>query len=164
MIRNRVYTDTSIIQRNIEVAQRAPQRMRTLVNREIKKVRPLILKDLRVTPPQSPLPFVWSRDPIANLRARRWYFANKVRGRAGGRYRRTGKMGKAWRVEGSFRDTGGNLIITNKARGAVFVHGYRQVPSHTRTKWPRLTTVARRWGRRMAKRYEEIWREVTHGG
>lgn len=83
--------------------------------------------------------FVWSLDPAANARARRWFFANYPNG-----YTRTNKLAEAWSVDIYFFR--GEIIIEllNDLRGASYVHGsdrYGQVPGHVTTGWRHVDTI-----------------------
>lgn len=95
----------------------------------------------RYPPERNPaVPFVWSFDPAANARARRWFFANYPNG-----YQRTGDLGEAWYADILLRD--GSIIISleNETRGASYVHGsdeYGQVPGHVRTGWRHVNEIA----------------------
>lgn len=94
-------------------------------------------------PRQSPLPFIWSTNPVKQARARAWYFANKVpKGRRGRRrrYVRTGQLVKGWIV--LFDARSGTLILKNDTPGVEYVQGFKQVPSHRRTGWNVADNVA----------------------
>lgn len=94
------------------------------------------------TEPRAPsLPFVWSYDPAANARARRWYFANKVKGRTGGRYARTHALVNNWRVIGAQSQNGAILTISNDTPGLDYVQGPRQVPSHQASGWAQYDDI-----------------------
>lgn len=78
---------------------------------------------------------------FATARSRRWYFW-AFKGRLP--YRRTGQLGKGWRVAFDRRLSSGQLRIYNLARAAGYVYGpgndlasFRQVPGHARTGWGR---------------------------
>lgn len=117
-----------------------------------RQIQPGFLDELGYYPPRQPqLPFVWSTDPAANDRARKWYFANKVKGGAGGRYQRTGAYGRSFRV----RWQDGSLLVSTDYAGARWVGGSLsldpqragrwQVPSHKRTGWPRQANTINFW-------------------
>jgi hypothetical protein len=104
----------------------------------------LIRKDLTplVTEPRNPdLPFVWSNDPVKQARARRWYFANKVKGRGGGRYVRTHALVNNWRVTAGGSATGSIVTVSNDTPGLEYVQGNRQVPSHKDSGWAQYDDV-----------------------
>lgn len=83
------------------------------------------------------LPFIWSNDPAAQARARRWYFANKVpKGSKGGRYQRTGQLEAGNEVVFTPQENGGQFDFLNPANAFKYVYGDRQVPSHYLTGWP----------------------------
>ena len=50
----------------------SPRLMQTASDRQLRRVRPLILKDAKLSKRQSPLPFIWSFDPDAQRRAAAW--------------------------------------------------------------------------------------------
>lgn len=121
-----------------DAATRSPGILNTLVKRRISRTKSKILRKLRTAPEAVPdLPFIWSTNPAANARARRWYFANMVpKGSKGGRYQRKGTLERAWDVKISVTGEGGAVLIENDSPGAVYVVGERQVPSHYLTGWP----------------------------
>lgn len=88
-------------------------------------------------------PFKWSDNPIANAKARRWWYANKR-----GRHQRTGRLKEAWKAEVNYTPADQQIVveIRNDAPGASYVYGaaefgYRQVPSHAATGWINTGTV-----------------------
>lgn len=100
-----------------------------------KAVERRALRVLGAYPPRRSLSrkFVWSHDPIANARARRWFFANYPEG-----YTRTGALGKAWDVKMSVTVAGFSVSIANPAKAASYVYGtdsYPQIPGHAATGW-----------------------------
>ncbi len=88
--------------------------------------------------------FIWSFNPAANARARRWFFAHFPKG-----YTRTGQMAKSWMSE-IFLD-GDTIVIsvTNPAPGSSFVYGddaRSQIPGHATTGWPETDDIITRFG------------------
>lgn len=89
--------------------------------------------------------FVWSRNPSANTRARRWWFAQVKAGRiptSGGRYKRSGKLGKSFKATFRSRAKSVEIEITTdypKYRyvvGDFGVGGEKyQIVGHTQTGW-----------------------------
>jgi hypothetical protein len=119
----------------------APRTIQTYIT---KTVPALIRKDLTplVTEPREPtLPFVWSNDPVKNARARRWYFANKVKGRGGGRYVRTHGLVNNWEVKAGGTGDGAIITVSNDTPGLEYVQGNRQVPSHKSSGWAQYDDV-----------------------
>jgi len=101
---------------------------------------------IRQYPPRlAVLPFKFGSE-----KSRRWYFANKVpRGSRGGRYQRTGGLGKSWTVQsvkgqGAYRAT-----LSSSMQGAVFVVGNlnrgRQVAGHGITGWQYVAPKIEDW-------------------
>lgn len=142
----------------------APRRVHEYVNKTLKPdVEKRALSAMQKQPRQSALPFVWSHNPAANARARRWYFANKVpKGRRGKRrYQRTGQMVAGWKVLFDLR--GGTLSLRNSARGVEYVQGNRQVPSHKRTRWAVADVVVEKEARRAQDALIKFWQSMTAG-
>lgn len=109
-----------------------------------KVVPAIIRKDLTplLTEPRLPdLPFVWSNDTAKNARARRWYFANKVKGRAGGRYVRTHELVNKWKILTAKTRDGAILTVSNDTPGLDYVQGPKQVPSHQDSGWAQYDDV-----------------------
>lgn len=95
-----------------------------------------------VTEPRQPdLPFIWSYDPEKQARARRWYFANKVKGRGRGRYVRTHQLVNNWKVTAARTQNGAILAVSNDTPGLDYVQGPRQVPSHRDSGWAQYDDV-----------------------
>jgi hypothetical protein len=99
-----------------------------------RRLRESILRRLRRSPPpRSGGTFVWSHDPEANARARRWFFAHYPKG-----YTRTGKLPEAWDILISIARDGLTVTIVNQARAASYVYGdedQAQIPGHAETGW-----------------------------
>lgn len=98
----------------------------------------LIDDRLRVMPPPrtaaSPR-FIWSRDPIKNAKARKWFFRNYPDG-----YRRTGQLAASWHGEITYQDNEITTSIENPAEASGYVYGsesyeFQQVPGHAETGW-----------------------------
>jgi len=94
------------------------------------------------------LPFIWSLDPVKQKRARAYYFAVIVpnskqskRGRFKGRYKRTGKLERAWQVQFQPETNGGSFVASNPSDAVDYVYGDRQVPSHFLTGWEEMDRV-----------------------
>lgn len=121
----------------IEFAQKGVGWRRFNARREAfrKQVERRALKVLGAYPPKRSLSrkFRWSNDPIANAKARRWFFANYPDG-----YSRTGELGRAWKVALSVTVAGFSMSVGNPAKAASYVYGserYDQVPGHADTGW-----------------------------
>ena len=121
----------------IEFAQKGVGWRRFNARREAfrKQVERRALKVLGAYPPRRSLSrkFRWSNDPVANAKARRWFFANYPDG-----YSRTGELGKAWKVAMSVTVAGFSVSVGNPAKAASYVYGserYDQVPGHADTGW-----------------------------
>ena len=100
-----------------------------------KAVERRALRVLGAYPPRRSLSrkFRWSNDPVANAKARRWFFANYPDG-----YSRTGELGRAWKVAMSVTVAGFSVSVGNPAKAASYVYGserYDQVPGHADTGW-----------------------------
>lgn len=141
--------------------EKAPGLMTVAADRRLRKVRPQIKADAKLNASQPGLPMIWSFNPAAQARARRWYFANIVpKGSKGGRYRRTGKTDAATIVTGNFSKNGGTITLENNAKGSEYVFGARQVPSF-RGLHPNFDTVARKWSVILSSQLAQDWFTVT---
>lgn len=109
-----------------------------------KVVPAIIRKDLTpllTEPPQSYDKFIWSHDPVKQRRAQRWYFANKVKGRTGGRYVRTHALVNNWKIATAKTGSGAILTVSNSTPGLDYVQGPKQVPSHQDSGWAQYDDV-----------------------
>lgn len=123
-----------LVQRDIA---KAPETIRVFAEKSIPALMEKELAPIKTEPRTPDLPFIWSYDPVKQGRARRWYFANKVRGKTGGRYVRTHALVNNWKTNvGSLR-TGVIVTVTNDTPGLEYVQGVRQVPSHRDSGWQR---------------------------
>ena len=130
-------TGSANFRRMIEFAQKGVGWRAFNARREAfrKAVERRALRVLGAYPPRRSLSrkFVWSHDPIANAKARRWFFANYPEG-----YSRTGELGRAWKVALSVTVAGFSVSVGNPAKAASYVYGserYDQVPGHADTGW-----------------------------
>ncbi|MBK8138361.1 MAG: hypothetical protein IPK52_21535 [Chloroflexi bacterium] len=105
-----------------------------------KAVERRALRVLGAYPPRRSLSrkFRWSNDPIANAKARRWFFANYPDG-----YSRTGELGRAWKVALSVTVAGFSVSVGNPAKGRVLRLRQRTLRPGTGACRYRMATVAR---------------------
>ena len=116
-----------------------------------REVAPLLLPELQFYPGQrGDEVFIWSPDPAADARARRYYFAAIRRGEIatdGEHYIRTGGYGESWQM--TFGNSGSAFVIRifSTMPGSIYVGGSLnqrsvnearewQIPGHTTTGWP----------------------------
>ena len=103
----------------------------------------------RLAAPPGPVRYPFQ---FSTARSRRAYFATRGFGN-GIPYRRTGDLGRAWKVDHIRRPTGGEITVYNDAPyagyvyGAPIIGGANQVPGHANTGWGRgvgaeLQTIA----------------------
>lgn len=133
--------DKDILQALADDIARAPQTMAVFASRTVPALIQKELTPLTTEPRPPDLPFIWSLDPIKQGRARRWYFANKVRGRSGGRYVRTHALVNNWKITAGSSTSGIVLTVTNTTPGLDYVQGPRQVPSHQSSGWAQYDDV-----------------------
>lgn len=131
--------------------------MEKAYRREVTKVRQRITRRLKPPSKLPVLPFIWSRTASKDARARRWYFANKVRGRGGGRYQRTGKIAAGWKLKTDLKRAGGVITLSNSVPGVEYVMGNRQVPSHKRTGWVNVQDASTEFSQILTDNASEIW-------
>lgn len=164
MIRQTVIVDADVLDAITIHVGRVPSLMKTATTRQIRRAASALRKRLAESePPEMPtLPFVWSNNPEAQSRARRWYFANKVpRGSAGGRYQRTGALIEAYQVVADVTDRDALITLINTAPGADYVVGDRQVPSHRATDWERLDDVVLDASIELNDRLVQTWLAIS---
>lgn len=156
-----VFTDLDVFNAVNEAIVRSPGFMNVQTQRLFQRNKAAIKSELFVEPPLPTLPFVWSLDPAANARARRWYFANRVPpGSEGGRYPRTGALLDAFDILLDTSESSTIFVIVNDAPGAEFVIGNRQVPSHARSGWGNLDETALRASERLTDNLIDLWYTV----
>lgn len=142
--------------------EQSPKRFKDKVRRRFAYARSYILYEAHTAPYQSPLPFIWSLDPIKQAKARAWWFAHYVRNPkrprgARNRYVRTAKLDQGTQVIGEISETTGKLTLQNERKGAYYVFGPGQNPSHERSGHPLFVRVANKWGTRLADQLVSDW-------
>lgn len=109
-------------------------------------------------------PFIWSLNPEYQKAARQWWFKQislgKIRG-GSGRYVRTGRIIRAWKIITNLDNFEGLITLQNNAPGAEFVVGMKQVPSHARSGHPRIDKLAMASSKRMSPKLTALWRTVS---
>lgn len=156
-------TRLNATQQRIETA---PGRFQQRIEEVFAYARSEILYDAHTFPYQAPLPFIWSHDQVKQDRARRWWFANYVNNPAEpkgtrNRYMRKALLDHDTRVLGVIGDESGSLTLENKNRGAWYVFGAGQIPSHKASGHPRFSKVADKWRPILAGRTTKAWLEVS---
>lgn len=142
----------------------AEKRMRILQRQRVPASRRRIRKAVAAPDDVPALPFIWSIDPAAQARARRWYFANKVpKGSKGGRYERTGALEKSADVQFVAVDTGGEFQLEHESGAWDYVYGDKQVPSHYLTGWPSEDNVVNTEADILQRQIIDDWYFVNTG-
>lgn len=123
----------------------APRKLQQAAATRIKAIVERDIQPLRNEPPQSSLPFIWSRNPAAQARARRWYFANKVpkgKRKKGARYKRTHGLAQGWTVDVNAFRASLLIAVSNPAVKAVkWAESIFQTPSHQASGWAQYEDV-----------------------
>lgn len=163
MISAGLFVDDDVLSILKSKVTRSPGLFRESLIRQIRGLESEIRRELAESEPTNlpTLPFVWSTDPAKQARARRWYFANKVKGNAGGRYKRTGQLLRAYQVVSNINKVDGLIQIANPAKGAEYVIGNQQVPSHTDTGWPQIDDIALRYSEVINDNIINLWLFIT---
>ena len=120
---------------------RAPQTIAVFAEKSLPNLLEKDLAPLKTEPRLPTLPFIWSNDPVKQNRARRWYFANKVKGRVGGRHIRTHALIRKWKVVAGSLSGGSVITVSNDMPGLDYVQGPLQVPSHRDSGWVQYDDV-----------------------
>lgn len=157
-IKVEVFVDTDVFEAINAELKRVPALAKNVVTTAVRRSRKRIRQQI-VEPDRLPnLPFVWSFDPAANARARRWYFANKVPpGSRGGRYQRTGDLVKSFDITTLRSDDSDLIMLDTDASGAEYVVGDRQVPSHAQTPWFQIDEIALRESELLTDELIDLW-------
>lgn len=153
--------DSDVLEAIREDLANAPKTIQTFAEKTLPDLIRADLKPLTTEPRQPDLPFIWSLDPVKQARARRWYFANKVKGKArGGRYSRTHALVNNWHVTtGSLRD-GSFVSVTNDTPGLDYVQGPFQVPSHKDSGWAQYDDILLKTEEKANDLLIEAWFDV----
>lgn len=138
-----------------------PEQFLAAVAKRVEDTRPAFQQSVRPPDDLPELPFIWSGDPDAQVRARAWWFAHLrelgIYNPSGGRYQRTGAMVKAWDLRHVAEENGGRVEAFNNADGAEYVYGERQVPSHRLTGWGLVTEQLDKQGELLGAGFAEDW-------
>ena len=130
----------------IEALSNAPRKFQQAASTRIRELVERRIQPLKNEPPQSPLPFVWSRDKRKQLRAARYWFARLRRegklGNGGGRYDRTHGLVDGWNVDVSqFRNSLLIAVSNPAARAVEYTQSLNQVPSHAASGWQQYEQI-----------------------
>lgn len=164
MIAGRSYTDGSAFERTRQTVRAAPAQMRNGVKIAVRRERQRLNREFQR---QIPVPvgrFIWSRNREKQARARRWWFAAIRKGivpTANGRYARTGLLQRSWKLESRIESYFGAISISNSRKGAEFVVGTWQVPSHEANGYPRIDRLAVQSGERLTNEVIALWGVVS---
>ncbi len=152
--------DRDALEAIAETIRIAPKTMQTFVEKSVPDAIRKELKPLTTEPRQPDLPFIWSYDAVKQARARRWYFANKVRGKTGGRYVRTHGLVKNWKVTAGSTQQGSIISVQNDTPGLDYVQGPRQVPSHQDSGWAQYDDVLLKAEKKANDMVIETWLSI----
>lgn len=143
MISTSLDFDSDVIEGIQQALGKFPSLMGTALKRQEGRLSQNLRKRFVAAVPGPPrYPFVWSLNHAANMRARRWYFANRVpKGSRGGTYQRTGKLVKSYEVTIKLSDLENNIMVSNPSRGELYTLGERQIYGHQRTGWPKRDDI-----------------------
>lgn len=161
-VRASLTADQDVLRAIRQDIRTVPRRMRREFGRTVTRASSRLLKRLRNSQPEQlpGQPFIWSYDPEAQARARRWVYANLVRpGRT--RYERTGGLVRNYKTRINLSDDAGLINIENDTPGGVWVIGELQVPSHFLTGWETIDETARRFREELNDDLIETWFAVT---
>lgn len=164
MISAKSTTNGAAFENTRKTVKASPAQTRNGVKIAIRRERARLNREFQR---QIPLPrhkFIWSNSPAAQRRAQRWWFAAVRKGlvpTANGRYARTGLLQKSWKLDSRIESYFGAITISNKRKGAEFVVGGRQVPSHERSGYPRIEKLAEESGKRLSNEVVNLWEVVS---
>ena len=160
-IQTEVYVDDDVLDEWGNLLVRLPALAKGAIQRQTRSLKRRIIAELTDEPGSPSYPYVWSLDPDANARARRYYFGVILKGKKtpGGRYRRTGKLLEAWDVKANYSRDFEHVEITmeNAAAGAEYVQGRFQIYGHIRTGWPNADEIAIKYSEIATEEFIDMW-------
>lgn len=129
--------DDDVIETVINDLVEAPRRLQVEVRDTVYKQLERDIAPLKEEPQQPDYPFIWSRDPQKQARARAYWFAHLKRtGATGGRYQRTHGLAQGWQIDiNTFRASIMITIFNPAVRAVKWVQSVFQVPSHQASGW-----------------------------
>lgn len=127
--------DADIIEAIDHAARDAPKLMQTAYERATRRLRSQLRDELAEQPGKPRYPLRWKSD-----RQRRYVMA-MLRRENNLPYRRTGRLGKGWKVTIIGQGSGGLLQIENEVPYARFVQGDDAQPFHLDTGWPQAAEL-----------------------
>jgi hypothetical protein len=161
MISADVSLDLTVFDQITNHVGKTPKLMDTAVKLELRRFKPRLVAKFEPLPARHAGKFIWSLDKQANERARRWWFANR---KGQGAYQRRGKNGglvSQFDLQTNIASANGFITIINKAKGAKYVFGDSQIPSHRLTGHPRLNVAAAELGVELSTRLGKLWLTVA---
>ena len=156
MIAIEVRTDTDILDAIGDTMRKSPGLMRTAYKRNIARLRPRILNELRKQPGKPKYPLAWTSE-----RQRRFVMA-KLRQEGNLPYRRTGKLLAAYDVEViDDGQAGGILRVVNPTPSARFVVGDNAQRFHLATGWVQVAPVVAKYREIAEEELIQTWFTVS---
>lgn len=120
------------IKRDIELA---PKTITIFAEKTIPALIEKTIQPLRTEPREPTLPFIWSYNPAIQKAKRAAYFATLPKGSRGGRYRRTHRLARGWKVQAGSLKEGWAVTVSNDTPYLEDVQGVKQLPSHMDSGW-----------------------------
>lgn len=164
MISAKSITNGAAFENTRKTVKAAPAQTRNGVKIAVRRERARLNREFQRQIPVPRHKFIWSNDPAAQRRARGWWFNAVRKGlvpTANGRYARTGLLQRSWELTSRIENYFGGITLTNKRKGAEFVVGARQVPSHARSGYPQIDKLAEESGERLTNEVIALWGVVS---
>lgn len=164
MISAKAITNGVAFERTRQTVKASPVQLRNGVKIAVRRERTRLNREFQRQIPVPRHKFVWSLNPAAQRRAQRWWFAAVRKGlvpTANGRYARTGLLQRSWKLESRIESYVGGITLKNTRKGAEFVVGARQVPSHEQSGYPQIDKLAEQSGQRLSAEVVALWGVVS---
>lgn len=158
--------DDDVIQAVVDDLVEAPRRLQIEVRDSVYKQLEQDIQPLKTEPPAPDYPFIWSRDPRKQARARAWWFAHlKKTGSTGGRYQRTHGLAQGWQIDINTFRASVMISVYNAAERAVkWTQSVFQVPSHKASGWQQYEDVLLKAEEKAQDQIIETWYNLIATG
>lgn len=140
MISVKLTVETDILEAIAEAARTSPKLMQTAYDRNTRRLRSRMIKELSTEPRASTPPIRWK-----NARQKRAVMRKlRLMGMEDG-YVRSHALSKAWKANLKPDGTGGIMTVTNNTPYVEFVQGDWTQPFHLDTGWPQAGDIFSRY-------------------
>lgn len=156
MISVKITVDTDILDAIAEGVRQSPKLMQVAYDRNTRRLRSRMIKELSTEPRASQPPIRWKSAKQRRAVMRKLRLMGMEDG-----YIRSHALSKAWKADLRPDGTGGIMTITNKTPYVEFVQGDWAQPFHLDTGWPQAGDIFSRYRVEAENVLIQTWFTIT---